>query len=189
MSEATAEARTALGLDEQDPWAHMTLGMVFFRMRRHGEAERAYRRALDCNSNFALAHAALGQVLAAQGVNPEAVESAEHALRLSPGDPLVGTQASHTIAYARFAAGPYADCVASSREIIERYPEYLPAHYVLVAAAAKQGDMAAASEALAVLLRLRSDFSLTWLNENMPWAGEIGERLLEGWRKAGVPER
>jgi hypothetical protein len=49
--------------------------------------------------------------------------------------------------------------------------------------------MAAAAEALATLLCLRPDFSMAWASEHMPWAGEIGERLLEGWRKSGVPER
>jgi hypothetical protein len=42
---AEAEARTALDIDEQDPWAHLTYGLVFYRQRRHGEAERAYGRA------------------------------------------------------------------------------------------------------------------------------------------------
>ncbi len=45
LEEATAEARTALALDERDAWAHMTQGQVLLRMRRHGEAERALRRA------------------------------------------------------------------------------------------------------------------------------------------------
>jgi hypothetical protein len=35
---------------------------------------------------------------------------------------------------------------------------------------------------------LRPDFSVRWLSENMAWAEEFGERLLEGLRKAGVPE-
>ena len=48
----------------------------------------------------------------------------------------VGAQASHVMAFARFAAGRYGDSVASAGETIERYPEYLPAHYVLIAAAA-----------------------------------------------------
>jgi adenylate cyclase len=88
--EASAEARTALGFDEQDPWAHLAHGMVLFRGRRHGEAERAVRRALDCNPNFALAHASLGWLLAVRGAHQEGVESAAHALRLSPSDPRVG---------------------------------------------------------------------------------------------------
>jgi adenylate cyclase len=188
LPEAAEEARTALGLDEQDPWAHMSHGLVLFRMRRPAEAERAYRRALDLNPSFALAHATLGWLLAVRGANEEAIESAERALRLSPGDPRVGARASHVIVFARFSARQYSDCVASAREMIERHPEYLPARYVLIAAAAMDGNFAAATEALAALLRLQPDFSLAWLAEVMPWTGEIGDRLLEGWRKAGVPE-
>jgi DNA-binding SARP family transcriptional activator len=92
------------------------------------------------------------------------------------------------ITFARFSAQQYSDCVASARELIERYPQYHPARYVLISAAAMNGDIDMASEALADLLRLQPDFSLAWLAEVMPWTGEIGDRLLEGWRKAGVPE-
>ena len=186
LPEATEEARTALGIDERDSWAHIAQGMVFFRMRRHADAVRAYQRALDLNPNSALAHAALGQALAAQGAHEEAVKSAEHALSLSPGDSRVRAQASHVLVFARFAAGHYAESAALAHEMIARYPEYLPAHYVLIAAMAMKGDVEAASEALTTLLQLRPEFSLAWLREIMPWTGEISERLIEGWRKAGV---
>ena len=59
-----------------------------------GEAERAFRRALELNPNFALAHARLAGSLAVQGARQEAADSAEHALRLSPRDRNVGTYAS-----------------------------------------------------------------------------------------------
>ena len=157
-------------------------------MRRPAEAERAYRRALELDPSFALAHATLGWLLAVRGANKEAVKSAPRALRLSPSDPRVGARASHVITFARFSAQQYSDCVASARELIERYPEYHPARYVLISAAAMNGDIDMASEALADLLRLQPDFSFAWLAEVMPWTGEIGDRLLEGWRKAGVPE-
>jgi hypothetical protein len=78
--------------------------------------------------------------------------------------------------------------VASARAMIERYPEYFPAHYVMIAALAIAGDVTAAAEALGILLRLKPDLSMAWLYENMPWTGDIGARLLEGWRKAGVPD-
>jgi TolB-like protein/class 3 adenylate cyclase/Tfp pilus assembly protein PilF len=188
LGEAAEEARTALRLDEQDAWAHMSHGMVLFRMRRPAEAERAYRRALELNPSFALANVTLGWLLAVRGANEEAVKSAERALRLSPSDPRVGAMASHVMTFALFSAEQYSDCVASARELIERYPEHHPAHYVLISAAAMNGDIDLASEALSDLLRLQPDFSLAWLAEVMPWTGEISDRLLEGWRKAGVPE-
>jgi TolB-like protein len=83
LPEATAEVHTALGLDDRDPWAHLTNGLVLWRRRRPGEAERAFRRALELNPNFALAHAYLGATLAEQLVHDEAIKAAEHALRLS----------------------------------------------------------------------------------------------------------
>jgi hypothetical protein len=93
------------------------------------------------------------------------------------------------MASAHFAAERYPDCMASARETIERYPEYLPGHYLFIAAAAMEGDMEGAAETLAALLRLRPDFSLAWMNETMPCVGALGERLLEALRKAGVPEK
>jgi TolB-like protein/Flp pilus assembly protein TadD len=189
LPEAMAEARTALLLDERDPWAHMASGMVLWRMRRHGEAVRAYRRALEFNSNFALAHALLGLPLAVQGAHAEAIRSAEHPLRLSPNDRLISGYALHATMGAHFAAGHYSDCVGWAHRALERSPENQAAHYFLVAANAMRGDRAATVAALAALLRLRSDFSVRWLSENMAWAEEVGERLIEGLRKAVVPEK
>ncbi len=123
LAEATNEAQTALGLDERDPWAHLTCGVVLVRMRRRGEAERALRRALELNPNFALAHAVLGHSLALVGGHQEALGSAKQALRLSPIDPLVFTYAARAIAGAHFAAGNYPDGVVWARRAIESRPE------------------------------------------------------------------
>jgi adenylate cyclase len=189
LAEAETEARTALDIDERDPWAHLTHGLVLYRSRRHGEAERAYRRALELNPNFALAHVVLGLPLAYRGAHEEALRSAEHAIALSPRDPLVDRQASHTVTWTHFAAARYADCVTWARRTIERYPGHLPPYYALIAAAALQGDTVTASEALASLLQLRPDLSLTWARQNMAPSGDVLERLLEGLRRAGVPEK
>src|SRR5262249_31389514 len=126
FAEAEARARTALDIDEQDPWAHLTHGLVLYRQRRHGETERAFLRALELNPNFALAHAVLGLPLAYRGAHGEAVESAQRAMRLSPNDPLIGRQASHTMAFAEFAAEHYPECMDWARKTIERHPGHLP---------------------------------------------------------------
>jgi adenylate cyclase len=187
LPEASAEAREALDFDEQDPWAHMTHGVVLWRMHRHGEAERAYRRALELNPNFALARGNLGLVLAIQGAHAEAAECAGHALRLSPSDLLVRVFASVAMAAAHFAAGRYADAVIWARNTIERSPEHLAAHFFLIAASAMHGESAMAVAALAALLRLQPHLSLAWMGQNMAYAGEVGDRLLEGLRLAGMP--
>jgi len=73
--------------------------------------------------------------------------------------------------------------------VIEKSPEFLPGHFHLAAALAMQGDLPAAAEARGTLLRLQPEFSLTWMTGNAPQTGELAERLCEGLRKAGVPER
>jgi tetratricopeptide (TPR) repeat protein len=78
-------------------------------MRRHGEADQAFRRALDFNPNFALAHAFLGSPLATRGADEEAIRSAERAMRLSPVDGLVSAYASFNMVFAHFAGARYAD--------------------------------------------------------------------------------
>jgi TolB-like protein len=188
VPEISAETQTAFALDDRDPWAHFAQGMLQMRLRRFGEAVRVLRRALELNPNFALAHALLAHVLSLQGALQEAVDSAEHALRLSPRDRLVGTYASLAMANVHFAAGRYSECVTWARNMIEKGPGYLPGHFLLTAALAMAGDLAAAAEARGTLLRLRPEFSLTWMTENLPQTGELGERLREGLRKAGVPE-
>ena len=73
--------------------------------------------------------------------------------------------------------------------MIEKSPENIPGHMYLAAALAMAGDLTAAAEARGTLLRLRPEYSLTWMSENQAITGELAERLREGLRKAGVPEK
>jgi adenylate cyclase len=188
LPEALAEAHTALGLDDRDAWAHMAHGIALWRMRRHDEAERALYRALELNPNFALAHAFLGSPLAARGADEQAIESANHALKLSPIDRLVAAYASFAMGFAHFAAGNYGDGVLWAHKLIERQPENLIAHALLIATISMNGAREPAAEALATLLRLRPDFSLALVSQTAPLAGEMLERFLHALRKAGLPE-
>lgn len=183
--EVSAETQTALALDDRDPWAHFAQGMLQQRLRHPGEAVRSSRRALELNPNFALAHGLLAIALAVQGDNQEAVDNAEHALRLSPRDRLVGYYASLSLAQIHLIAGRYSECVTWARNMIEKSPELLPGHFFLTAALSMDGNLIAAAEARGTLLRLRPEFSLTWMASNVP---VTAERLREGLRKAGVPE-
>jgi TolB-like protein/class 3 adenylate cyclase/tetratricopeptide (TPR) repeat protein len=188
VAEVSAETHTALALDDRDPWAYLAQGNLFNRLRRFGDAERAFRRALDLNLNFALAHAFLAQPLASQGAYQEAVDSAEHALRLSPSDRHVGTYASMAMAAVHLASERYPECATWARTLIEKSPEHIAGHQYLTAALAMAGDLTGATEARGTLLLLRPEYSLTWMTENVPFTGEMTERLREGLRKAGIPE-
>jgi TolB-like protein/class 3 adenylate cyclase len=185
--EISAEIDAALALDDRDPWAHLVQSIFHRRSRRFAEAVRSARRALELNPNFALAHAVLAMSLAYQGAYNETIDSAQHALRLSPFERSVGTFAPYAIAIAQFGARRYPECVTWVRMAIEKNASYLTQPF-LVAALAMQGDIVAASDARDALIQRRPEFSLNWMTENLPSTGELAERLCEGLRKAGVPE-
>ncbi len=188
VPEVSTEMQTALGIDDRDPWAHFAQGMLQRRLRHPGESARSLRRAMELNPNFALAHALLALSLAFQRAHEEAVDSAEHALRLSPRDRPVAVYASMAMMNVHFTAGRYLESAAWARNAIEKSPGYIGGHSFLTAALAMEGDLTAAAEARETLLRLQPEFSLAWVNENQPLTGEMAERLHEGLRKAGVPE-
>ena len=190
VPEISAETQTALAIDDRDPWAHLAQGMLQQRLGHPGEAARSARRALELNPNFALAHAFLASALGRQGAYQKAVNCAEHALRLSPHDRPVGVYASMAMANVHFAAGRYSECVTWARNLIGKSPGYLAGHIFLTAALALEGDVTAAAEARDTLVRVRPEFSLAWMTENLPVpiTGEMAERQREGLRRAGVPE-
>jgi TolB-like protein/class 3 adenylate cyclase/cytochrome c-type biogenesis protein CcmH/NrfG len=188
IAEISSEARAALSIDERDPWAHLVQGSLYHRLRRFDDAVRAKRRALELNPNFALAHAQLATSLANLGKHQEATHAAQHALRLSRNDRSVRASALTALMIVDFAAKRYAECIMVARTMIENNPEHSAGHLYLAAALAMQDELTAAAEALAALLRLRPELSLAWMRQNLPPAGDLGERLRDGLRKAGVPE-
>jgi adenylate cyclase len=59
--------KRAVTLDEQEPWAHLVLGLAHARRRRPEPALTHLSKSLDLNPSFALSHAGLGYALAAGG--------------------------------------------------------------------------------------------------------------------------
>jgi TolB-like protein/Flp pilus assembly protein TadD len=189
VPEVSAELRLALSLDDRDPWAHVAQGMLCMRLRQPDEALRAWRWGLELNPNFALAHAVLALALLQKGSVAEATESAERAMRLSPHDRLVGIYSAFATAMSRLGAGRYDEAIAAARRFIERTPGDIRGYFVLASALALSGDQEGASMVSAALLRLQPAFSIAWGAENLPWSGDIGDRLKDGLRRAGIPEQ
>jgi adenylate cyclase len=187
LAEVGTETQIALSLDDRDPWAHLVQAMSLRRSRRFADAARSARRALELNPNLAVAHADLAISLAHEGKRV-AIDSAEHALRLSPRDRNVASEASLALTIVHFSAERYPECITWARTMIEKHSGHLAGHFFLAAALAMQGELTAASEAREALLVLRPEFSLAWMTENLPPTGELNKRLRDGLRMAGVPE-
>jgi adenylate cyclase len=188
IAELRRESQTALALDDRDPWAHFARASMLVRLHRSDEAVRELRRALELNPNFALAHAYLAVALTHRSRFDEVADNAHRALRLSPSDRNVAAFAGLALALINIMQSDYSAAADWSRSVTEKSPQWPAGHAQLTAALALQGDAAGAAEACAALLRVRPDFSLAWMRQNLPPSGEMLQRLSEGLRKAGIPE-
>jgi serine/threonine protein kinase/tetratricopeptide (TPR) repeat protein len=114
-----AAATQALELDDNSAEAHMALaGLLQYRDWNWAEAEREFRRAIELNPNLALAHAPLGEGLAARGKFEEALGEFRRALQLAPFD----LTASYGMAEGLFYARRYDQAIEQGRKASELFP-------------------------------------------------------------------
>ena len=89
LDDSLAEAHTSLAhAQEMEDWDFAT-------------AEKEYRRAVDLNPSYALAHHWLGNDLAIRGRSSEALEESRKAMALDPLSALYRASYAHRIAYSR----------------------------------------------------------------------------------------
>jgi TolB-like protein/cytochrome c-type biogenesis protein CcmH/NrfG len=180
-------ARTAVTLDEQDPWAHLVLGMTYAYARKHPDAIASVRKAIDLNPSFAIGHSWLGVVLGYAGEWEEALEALDQAIRINPND--TDVQAAGMRGVPLFTAGRYEEAAAAAREGLRERPEQAGFWRLLVISLAHAGHIEEAHAALAETKKLQPNISLAWAREFAPWARpDDMERYLEGFRLAGLEE-
>jgi DNA-binding winged helix-turn-helix (wHTH) protein/TolB-like protein/Tfp pilus assembly protein PilF len=84
LKRALELAETARQIDPDVPEVHWALGFVHTRGRRHDEAQRALRRAIELNPSYADAYALLGGIHTYVGEPEKSVPLLRSALRLNP---------------------------------------------------------------------------------------------------------
>ena len=128
-------AEKALRLDDTLAEAHTALARVTQQEWDWAGAEREYRRAIELNPSYPLAHIWFAQYLSAMQRSEEAVTQAKRAQQLEPGSPVVNTWAGA----AYFYAGRVEDGMACMQRALELDPSYSDASIVLARAYLKQG--------------------------------------------------
>jgi TolB-like protein len=83
FKEALAEANRAYGLDPLSVIINRDLGLIYYYARQPGRAIEQYRKTLELDPNFALAHQALGRAYLEMGMYTKGVEEIQLAVRLS----------------------------------------------------------------------------------------------------------
>jgi adenylate cyclase len=185
----------ALALKPDEVLAHTRKGWVLQAQGRNDEAVAEFERALALNPSNPDGDAGLGWTRLRLGEFDKSVEYLDKAIRLSPYDRAVpywyGAEAQ-----ASFGLKRYDQAIEQFRKVIAINPNDIPwAHTMLVAALALAGHDAEAREALQRYLALPSAGPLKTIaawkahDESQHWLpAEVGERVYDGLRKAGMPE-
>ncbi len=180
---ALTAARKAVSLDREDAHAHAAFG---FASRRSDVTAslRAFEEALSLNPNLASAHFGLSTSLLDAGRMDEASKHVTTAMRLSPRDPLTPLYRAiqGTI---RFALGDDEGALALLPSAAQGKLPGTRRSALRVAALALVGRVEEMREERAQLLAIYPHLTISLV---LRYNGDVGERLAEGLRKAGLPE-
>ena len=185
----TAErmAQKAINLTGQDVDVdtHMLLSCVFLLRKQYGKAIDEAQKAVELAPNSAYSNLVYGMVLRGAERYDEAIAVLKKAIRLNPVTPI---NYLNNLAWAYANTEQYEKAIPLWNRSIERNPDYLFAYMGLTVAYQLSGNEIKAREAAAEVLRIKPTFSMAiiekWDIKNI----ERKKRILEAYRKAGIPE-
>ena len=186
LEEAEKAAQEAVRLDERYPYALWSLAMTLSWERRLDEALSAAEKAIAFNPNFADGHSMVGVQLHWLGRSEEALKCFDRAMAL---DPYFPSLLLYFRAQAAYQLAQYDEAVALLKRRILRNPETDASRALLAAAYGQMGLLEEAREAWRELMRVNPAFSLEHRRKVLPYKNPADfERIVEGLRKAGLPE-
>ena len=176
-----AEPECALALTI-DGFVHTNL------LKRLDIGQERYEHALKVNPNESLAWLLKGTLHAFKGEGTLAVEGTEHALNLSPLDPLryfyesLAATAAHT-------AGHYERAIELAQQSLRSNRIHVSTLRALAIAQSQLGRMEDARKTVADLLKLKPDLTIRqYLEDNPSSDFATGKVWSEALRRAGVPD-
>jgi adenylate cyclase len=184
--EAVRLLRLALSIDDGDPetLAMACINSAFMVGDCESEIEMA-DRAVALNPNSFKAWHARGWVCKIAGLQEEAVQSFELAVRMSPVDPLLH-RALIGMGMAYIELRRFGEAIVAGKKAQRQNPSYSASYRCLASAFAHLGRDAEAREAAARVLETDPAFTIS------AWIARGGQSksnlLIEGLRKAGLPE-
>jgi TolB-like protein/class 3 adenylate cyclase/Flp pilus assembly protein TadD len=191
LAEAEATLTKALILAPNNAIAHEFMGLVQFQTKRATQAISELERSLGLNPNLADARAHIGNAKLFDGRGEETEREVNEALRLSPRDNWAWLW-MHFSGAAKMHLGADEDAVTWFRRAIELNPNFALMHFFLAAALANLGKLEEARAETQAGLALDPTFTIRRFRlgpeSDNPVFLRQRERLIDGMRKAGVPE-
>ena len=186
LKEAEKAAQEAVRLDERYPYALWSLAMTLSWERRLDEALSVAEKAIAFNPNFANGHSMVGVQLHWLGRSEEALKYFDRAMAL---DPYFPSLLLYFRARAAYQLGQHDEAVTLLKRRILRNPETDSSRALLAAAYGQMGLVEEAREAWRELMHVNPAYSLEHRRKVLPYKNPADfERIVEGLRKAGLPE-
>jgi serine/threonine-protein kinase len=140
LPKARESVLRALKLDPHLAEAQATVGLIAWFSFEWADAERAYRKMIELNPNYAAAHHWYAILLSVQARFSEAYAEIDRAYRLDPGSPII----NNLVAMNRYWARDFDGAIEAFRKAFEIDPAFPVSHGYLGDLYAAQGRYAAA---------------------------------------------
>jgi TolB-like protein/class 3 adenylate cyclase/Flp pilus assembly protein TadD len=190
FAKAEAALTRALSLAPQHATAHLYLGFVQIHTDRAAQGIAECQRALTLDRNLAGAHGFIGLAKLYLGRAEETESHVLEALRLSPRDHFANAWMTFAGA-AKIRLGSDEEAVEWLRRAVEANRNIPIAHFHLAAALAQSGRIDEARSVVSAGLALNPTFTIRRFTSTArpsdPAVRAQGRRLIEGMRKAGLP--
>ncbi|NNL43193.1 MAG: tetratricopeptide repeat protein [Desulfobacterales bacterium] len=177
-------AQSAISMNDLEPKAHLLLGKVYLWKKQHDQAIAEAEKTIALNPNNADGLASLGEILVFAGRSVEAIGLIKKAIRLNPIPPV---WYFHSLGHAYFLTGRYEQAVDTLKRVLNRTPNFYPAHIYLAASYVEMGQEDKARAELEKILKIIPKFSLKNRKGRLPYKDPtIFERLSALLGKAGL---
>ncbi len=189
VEEGMRMARQAIAAGGDDPWVLDFAGLALAELAGDNDAAlSALDRAIALNPSFALAFGHRALVLAYLDRPEEAIADAHQAIRLSPRDPVMFAFC-YALAIAYLTLGRHEEGLHWAEESL-RENSGLPALRVKLSLCGHLGRYQEAKDCLPRIREAHADPTVAALLRDMAkgLAPAVAARLVEGLRRAGVPE-
>ena len=180
-------AKAAVRLDSNDPLVLTLTGAAYTLIREFKPAASLIEKALALDPNSAWAWTRSGWLNVYLHRSEIAIEHFRRAMRLSPLEPM-NFNVLFGIAAAHFGKGEYDKTITWVEKGLEQKPDAYWVYRMLGAAYALSDRLEDAKRAVALLLDNYPGLTLSKVAELTPTVGDALKRIVEGLRKAGLPE-
>jgi adenylate cyclase len=184
LEQAMVVAKRGIAADPSEPWAYYGLGSAYIWQKKHDLGLEAFRKAIELNPNEATILVDYGWALALAGRPEEALPLMEKAFRLNPYHP---EWYWGVLWRAHFGVGNYAAALDALLKISNPFGNI---YQRLAATYPYLNRMEEARAAVAKLREIEPNASIELYARTEPLKRkEDLQRLLDGLRKAGLPEK